>query len=164
MEDLEALRLKFPDLDGSNEWLTSLNVSTIRGGGALNSVPSKAEATIDIRYPETEDIESLLKTIKSALKSSSLKVLLSASPVFASKSGRLYKSMQKSLNQMEIQIRPVKESGSSDARWFSTNETDIILMLPECSDFHVKDEWVSISSLARFKKLLHRFVLNYNDH
>lgn len=59
----------FPESDKKNYWHTTINLSTIVGGEALNSVPRYAKMGIDIRFTEEwKTGDTILEAIKAVLK------------------------------------------------------------------------------------------------
>ena len=63
VDDLVALREFFTG-KSEDHWHRTLNVGIIRGGGTVNQVPDRAEAFLDIRYTEADDVDDLLHRMR----------------------------------------------------------------------------------------------------
>lgn len=67
VEDYAALKALFPMGDDDAHWHRTMNFGIVRAGkDAANKVPGTAEAIIDIRYTEHDDVDDLLAQMAAA--------------------------------------------------------------------------------------------------
>ena len=55
-------------------------------------------------------------------------------------------------------MKVAREHGASDGRFFSAKGIPVVMFKPECSEAHIKNEWVSLKGLERFYRILARFL------
>ncbi len=136
-----------------DHWHRTLNLSLIRAGRSFNQVPDRAEATLDIRYTENDDIDRLLEQMRAAV--SGELTVLAREPMFTS--GRCpYLSL---LLELSDTIRSGAEHGASDARFVSDYGICGVVWGADGDDSaHTADEHVNIDSLTRLYDLLEAFL------
>lgn len=68
MADCAEIRSFFLDLDAPDHWHRTVNLGKIEGGKSINQVPDRAEAIFDIRYTENDDVDALVREMRSRIK------------------------------------------------------------------------------------------------
>ena len=61
--------------------------------------------------------------------------------------------------QLGQPLKPVKEHGASDGRFFSALGIPVIMFKPQASQAHQDHEWIDLESLKVFRQLLKTFLL-----
>lgn len=116
IEDLIAdyMKLKdFFDRSGEDLWHRTINLSKIAGGKSVNQVPDYAEAILDIRYTEHDDIDKLLDQMQKAIKGRLVLDMLE--PLFLGN----HSPYLDLLTNIVPKVRVGSEHGASDARYLS---------------------------------------------
>lgn len=161
VDDIMQVRSLYQWGDMSRPNDISMNVGKIYGGTATNLVPSSCSSFIDIRFPHPLTVNQVEKMIRELKLNSEVEVLLKREPMATNLEGRGYHALIEALKESNIDVKPVKENGASDLGWFVPYGSELLMMLPKCSNFHVDDEWVDIASLHQFKQVLSLFAQKY---
>ncbi len=151
-EDYRRIKGFFREAAGDH-WDRTLNLSIIRAGRSFNQVPDRAEATLDIRYTEKDDIDRLVEKMRKAV--SGELTVLAREPMFTS--GQCpYLSL---LLELSDTIRSGVEHGASDARFVSDYGICGVVWGADGDDSaHTAHEHVTIDSLTRLYDLLEEFL------
>jgi len=141
-----------------DNWKPTLNLGMLTGGEAANQVPNAAEMKIDIRFPSPVTLNMIEDIVNKALngkKGITLEILSTGSPLHTDVDNLFVKSW-KELFKRDIKF--VKESGASDARFFAEKNIPVILTKPRSSEPHIDNEWVDLKSLEEFKNVLKEWL------
>lgn len=100
----------------------TLAVTRISGGYAVNSIPSRASADIDIRLLPGSNPGEMLKRVTEAVgENAEIEVLLAGEPAPASPSDtELFRTLAKHMRAAEpgSAVAPIVQAGTSDSRFF----------------------------------------------
>jgi len=145
----------------------SINLARIRGGEAFNMVPDRCEITIDIRYVPGQDPAEILRQIRTVPDLEVLRVV-ERGPVIVSRSNPYVVALRDSLGELagpgeEGIGLPVGRDGASDAFAFLEAGIPAVECGPLGAGHHGPDEWVSISSLDRYRRALVDFLAAVPD-
>jgi glutamate carboxypeptidase len=147
----------------------TVNVGTIRGGTASNTVPDAAEAWLDLRYESIADAQALSTALHEAAAGSELpgtaltvEVSLNRLPMEATPASlalyREYAACQRAAGLGDAEQPLV--GGGSDANTVSAVGLPAIDGLgPRGAHFHTIDEYVELASFAPKAEALLRFLL-----
>lgn len=150
----EALLSKYKMPKSEEEFFTTVNLSKINGGDAVNMVPREASMVLDIRFSGEDRPEDIINYIKSTSSDVQIKVL-DEGPVFQVDNNldvikKFIIDAEKILNE-KIKIK--KCVATSDAIYFSEKNIPVILINPNGDYWHGPDEYVEIDSLYLFYRL-----------
>lgn len=160
----ENLRKIFPPLKKSKLLYqdgVSINLGKINGGKSTNSVPEAAEMHLDFRYSEKTDKKRIINEIKKLTKKHKIDFEITDDvEMLETNPKNLYLRKFKNITEKTInrKVKIVKETGASDARFFSKHGIPVIITVPNCGDFHGASEWVEIKSLQKFYSILIKFI------
>ncbi|MBQ3511704.1 MAG: M20/M25/M40 family metallo-hydrolase [Bacilli bacterium] len=153
----ELLKIYSPPTE--KEFKTTINLSKLIGGDAVNMVPGTATMTLDIRFEKSDSIESILNNINKLKKDIKVKVL-DQGPVFqVDENLQIIKEfISKAELILKHKVKIEKCVATSDAIYFSEKNIPTILMNPKGDNWHGPNEYVEIESLYTlyeiFKTLL----------
>ncbi|HJP96124.1 MAG TPA: M20/M25/M40 family metallo-hydrolase [Candidatus Saccharimonadales bacterium] len=159
LDAIAELRVLFADQKINS---SSLNVGQIDGGEAINQIPSKAHATLDIRYISDEARKQLYPQIQEifARHEITYEEEFYDLPVVTDLEHPLVKpfieSVQKVTNYTPTGTLSV---GGSDARHLAKVGVPAILTHPPGGNQHGADEWISKQGALQFQDVL----LDYLD-
>lgn len=159
---LDRVRNVFPVPTAENGfWSTSLNIGKIQGGVALNQVPNSAEATLDIRYVESDLPEDVIDRVRSVLPPyTRLEVIANEPMVYVDLANPLVQAYQNSIQEITGQgAGQTVDFGSSDGRFFTPHQIPVILSQPSGANWHGAGEWVDLDSVATYYDILKGFVV-----
>lgn len=162
MEVYKDIKKKFPNPKNMEDWKSSLNLGTIKGGRATNIVAGEAEIYLDIRFTEEKKKEDILKEIKEIIKERArMEVIISGNPFYTSPNNSYIIKYKKALKEV-LKREPIfkKCPTGSDARFFSEKGIPAIITNCKGGGTHGKDEWVDIDSLGSLYEILKKFILN----
>lgn len=136
----------------------SINLSRIHGGDAFNMVPDRCEITIDIRFVPGQDPEEILRQVRAIPDVEVLKVLERA-PAIVSRSNPFVVALRDAVGRTgEGAGLTVGRDGASDAFAFLEAGIPAVEFGPSGNGHHGPEEWVSVASLARYRRALVEFV------
>ncbi len=160
MTDLvKTLQVTIPNPD-EQKWITTLNISIISTNNtAYNKVPDQCSMVIDVRFIP-EDAGTIIEKIKSILPEGITMEILANEPALNTDENLNYvqvlkQSTEKILNR-SIQLRGAQ--GSSDARHYVHVQCPGVEFGPVGGNIASDNEWVSISSLDDYYKILVDFL------
>ncbi len=152
---LEAL------FDSSSRDNSTMTISKLQAGVAMNQGPAAAIAGVDIRYKNKTDLARIKKGMQILLKEHDGKIIETTNgsdyqlPLDNPLVQQFLKIYQSHLDQP---IRYTKAHGSSDARFFSEKDIPVIMFRPDGGGAHGDHEWISRDSLEKFYQVLKEYV------
>lgn len=134
-------------------WHPTCTIGVVRSGDAVNKVPDKAEAWLDIRFTENDDPESLLALLKKELKSSVIIDDLTAPLVH--RSSALLESLLASIPGGAFTVA----HGASDAQYFSQKNISCAIWGPDGENSqHGPDEHINLSGAYALMEILYDYL------
>jgi succinyl-diaminopimelate desuccinylase len=137
----------------------SINLGRIEGGDALNKVPDRCRMAVDIRFLPGQDPEEILAQIG---RISAIEVTKSFifPPVSVSRANPYVRALRDAVTRAipDKEVMSVGRDGASDAVAFMAAGIPAVEFGPDGAGHHGPEEWVSISSLARYRRSLVSFV------
>ena len=136
----------------------SVNLGRIHGGDALNKVPDLCQMVVDIRYLPNQDPGDILEQIRSIPDIEVVKTFTRV-PALVSRSNPYVKALVSAVGRLtEGESMSVGRDGASDAVAFQKAGVPAVEFGPSGGGHHGPDEWVSIDSLARYRRALVDFA------
>src|SRR3954471_14699731 len=136
----------------------SINLARIEGGDAFNKVPDRCTMDVDIRFLPTQDPGSILAQIREIPDLEVLKCFTRA-PAVVSRSNPYVRALRDGIGRsIEGEAMSIGRDGASDAISFLEAGIPAVEFGPVGGGHHGPEEWVSISSLRRFRQALTDFV------
>jgi succinyl-diaminopimelate desuccinylase len=137
----------------------SINLGRIEGGEALNQVPDRCLMAVDVRYLPGQDPGDILAQVR-AIPDIDVTRTFIHPPVTVSRSNpyvrALCDAVARSLPDREVMS--VGRDGASDAASFIEEGIPAVEFGPAGAGHHGPEEWVSLTSLARYRRALGDFV------
>jgi succinyl-diaminopimelate desuccinylase len=136
----------------------SINLARIGGGDAFNKVPDRCEMDVDIRYLPNQDPGAILAQIREI---PDLQILKCATwpPAVVSRTNPYVLALREAVPpSSDGETLSVGRDGASDAITFLAAGIPAVEFGPVGAGHHGPEEWVSISSLARYREALAEFV------
>lgn len=154
---------EFSETNKKESWMTTMNIGVVQGGISTNQVCPEAEMKLDFRFPETESVEKILERVRGLAREvgGEIEVELSSTgqPTFTDKNLPVVKKFIRAIEMAtgrKIEVKPTY--GASDARWFSGQNTPVLMIKPIGGEIHSDREWISLSSCLEFYKGLRGFL------
>jgi succinyl-diaminopimelate desuccinylase len=136
----------------------SINLGRIQGGDAVNKVPDRCQIAVDIRYLPGQDPEQILAQVRTIPEVEVTRTFIHP-PVMVSRSDPYVRALREAVtSSVHGEALSVGRDGASDAAAFLTAGIPAVEFGPAGAGHHGPDEWVSISSLARYRRALGDFV------
>lgn len=136
----------------------SINLSRISGGDAFNKVPDRCLIDVDIRYLPGQDPEKILEQVASLPDLEVVKSFQRA-PAVVDRDNRYVLALREAAGATgDSDSLSVGRDGASDAHSFLEAGIPAVEFGPVGGGHHGPDEWVSVSSLARYRVALASFV------
>jgi succinyl-diaminopimelate desuccinylase len=137
----------------------SINLGRIEGGDALNQVPDRCEMAVDVRYLPGQDPGEILAQVR-AIPEIDVKRTFIHPPVTVSRTNPYVLGLRAAVSQAipDRETLSVGRDGASDAASFIEAGIPAVEFGPEGAGHHGPDEYVSVSSLARYRRALAAFV------
>jgi succinyl-diaminopimelate desuccinylase len=137
----------------------SINLGRIEGGDALNKVPDRCEMAVDVRFLPGQDPGEILAQVRS-IPEIDVKRTFIYPPVIVSPSDPYVRALRDALSRAlpDVETLSVGRDGASDAASFIEAGITAVEFGPSGSGHHGPEEWVSLSSLVRYRRALGDFV------
>ena len=157
---------KYPLPKSSKEYVTSINLSMIEGGKAINQVPDLATMKLDIRHVLQDKKEDFIKLIKKINKDVEVKVLLEGS-VFKTdlNNKNIIKYLDVCEEVLKEKVKIIGCESTSDGVYFSDLGIPTIIMNPIGYYPHCPNEYVNKDSLEKLYLIYKKFLeeSDFND-
>jgi succinyl-diaminopimelate desuccinylase len=138
----------------------SINLGRIEGGDALNKVPDRCEMAVDVRYLPGQDPGEILSQVR-AIPEIDVKRTFIHPPVTVERSNPYVRALRDAVARSAPpgqETLSVGRDGASDAASFIEAGIPAVEFGAAGGGHHGPDEWVSLSSLARYRGALGDFV------
>ncbi|HYF25892.1 MAG TPA: M20/M25/M40 family metallo-hydrolase [Baekduia sp.] len=136
----------------------SINLARIQGGDAFNKVPDLCTMDVDIRFLPNQDPGEVLAQIRSIPDLEVVKCFTRA-PAIVSRRNPFVRALRDAVGRsIDGEALSVGRDGASDAISFLEAGVPAVEFGPIGAGHHGPDEWVSLSSLTRFRQALGDFV------
>ncbi len=138
----------------------SINLARIVGGDAFNKVPDVCTMDVDIRFLPNQDPGEIMDQIRAIGDLEIVKSFIRA-PVIVSRRNAYVLALREAVGRsIEGEALSIGRDGSSDAISFIEAGIPAVEFGPIGGGHHGPHEWVSITSLARYRRALGDFVRN----
>jgi succinyl-diaminopimelate desuccinylase len=136
----------------------SINLGRIAGGDVLNKVPDRCEMAVDVRYLPGQDPGEILSQVR-AIGAIDVTRTFIHPPVTVSRSNPYVQVLRDAVSRATSgEVMSVGRDGASDAASFIEAGIPAVEFGPQGGGHHGPDEWVSVSSLTRYRQALADFV------
>jgi succinyl-diaminopimelate desuccinylase len=137
----------------------SINLGRIQGGDALNKVPDQCTMVLDIRYLPDQDPGDILEQIRTIPDMEVARTFIHP-PAHVSRTNPYVLALGDVVGRLTSgESMSVGRDGASDAVSFLRAGVPAVEFGPSGAGHHGPEEWVSISSLSRYRQALTDFVL-----
>ena len=141
----------------------SINLGRIMGGDALNKVPDTCVIDVDIRYLPEQDPARILAEV-AELEGASIVSTFRRPPALVDRNSPYVRSLSAAAAPYANgEVLGVGRDGSSDAVSFLRVGIPAVEFGPIGGGHHGPEEWVSISSLASYRRTLTDFIRRLPD-
>jgi succinyl-diaminopimelate desuccinylase len=141
----------------------SINLGRIEGGDVFNKVPDRCEMVVDVRYLPGQDPGAILAAIR-ALPDVTVASTLTRAPANVSRTNPYVRALRDALGRtLDDEPVSVGRDGASDVISFLQAGIPAVEFGPSGGGHHGPDEWVSITSLQRYRQALGDFVRTLPD-
>jgi succinyl-diaminopimelate desuccinylase len=158
---LSQIKPLFPNTPEA--WSDTITISQIKGDGpAINAVPDKAEATLDIRF--TGDEEELTQKLQDICSQNDCQLSITIrgskvdTPLDAPYTAKLVETVKK---HKDVSIGFMH--GGSDARFSAEKGVESLIFGPKGDGHHGPNEWVSINSINTVYTVLYEWLNALNS-
>jgi succinyl-diaminopimelate desuccinylase len=137
----------------------SINLGRIHGGDALNKVPDECTIFVDVRYLPGQDPEEILEQVGTVPGIEVTRTFIHP-PVTVSRTDPYVRALRQAVARAtpDRETMSVGRDGASDAAAFIGAGIPAVEFGPAGASHHGPEEWVSLSSLSRYRRALGDFV------
>jgi succinyl-diaminopimelate desuccinylase len=136
----------------------SINLARIVGGDAFNKVPDTCTMDVDIRFLPNQDPGEILAQIRAIADLEVVKCFTRA-PAIVSRQNPFVQALREAVaRSVEGEALSVGRDGASDAVSFLEAGVPAVEFGPVGGGHHGPAEWVSVSSLQRYRQALGDFI------
>jgi succinyl-diaminopimelate desuccinylase len=137
----------------------SINLGRIQGGDALNKVPDECAMAVDVRYLPGQDPGEILAQVRAIPEIDVTRTFIHP-PVTVLRTNPYVQALSEAVSRSipDMETMSVGRDGASDAASFIEAGIPAVEFGPAGAGHHGPDEWVSLSSLARYRRALADFV------
>jgi succinyl-diaminopimelate desuccinylase len=136
----------------------SINLSQIEGGDAMNKVPDQCTMAVDVRYLPGQDPGDILAQVR-AIAGIDVSRTFIHPAVGVSRHEPFVRALCDAARRcIDGEVTSVGRDGASDAASFIEAGIPAVEFGPTGGGHHGPDEWVSLRSLAAYRRTLTEFV------
>jgi succinyl-diaminopimelate desuccinylase len=136
----------------------SINLGRIKGGDALNKVPDECTMAVDIRYLPGQDPAEILTQVESIPEIDVTRTFIWP-PVSVARTDPYVRALREAVaRSIRGDAMSVGRDGASDAASFLGAGIPAVEFGPGGAGHHGPEEWVSVSSMARYRRALGDFI------
>jgi succinyl-diaminopimelate desuccinylase len=136
----------------------SINLGRILGGDALNKVPDRCVIDVDVRYLPEQEPKSILHEVE-GIEGAEVVSTFTRSPAQVDPESTFVRALCEAAAPFhDGELRAVGRDGASDAVSFLRVGVPAVEFGPTGSGHHGPEEWVSVPSLASYRKAIESFV------
>jgi succinyl-diaminopimelate desuccinylase len=136
----------------------SINLGRIVGGDALNKVPDLCTMAVDVRYLPGQDPGEILEQVRAIPDIDVMRTFIHP-PVTVSRTDPYVQALRDAVaRSIRGEVMSVGRDGASDAASFIEAGIPAVEFGPAGAGHHGPEEWVSLRSLARYRRALSDFV------
>jgi len=136
----------------------SINLARIEGGDAFNKVPDRCWMDVDIRFLPGQDTGAILAQVRQIPDLDVVKCFIRA-PAIVSRQNVYVQALRDGVSRsIEGEALSVGRDGASDAISFLEAGIPAVEFGPVGAGHHGPQEWVSVSSLGRYRQALGDFI------
>jgi succinyl-diaminopimelate desuccinylase len=136
----------------------SINLGRIMGGDALNKVPDECTMAVDIRYLPGQDPAEILVQVESIPEIDVTRTFIWP-PVSVARTDPYVRALREAVaRSIRGEAMSVGRDGASDAASFLGAGIPAVEFGPGGAGHHGPEEWVSLSSMARYRRALGDFI------
>jgi succinyl-diaminopimelate desuccinylase len=137
----------------------SINLGRIHGGDALNKVPDECSMAVDIRFLPGQDPREILEQVGRIPECEVVKTFIFP-PVSVARTNPYVQALRDAVSRSvpDKEVMSVGRDGASDAVAFMAAGIPAVEFGPDGAGHHGPEEWVSVPSLARYRRSLVTFV------
>jgi len=149
------------------DYANTIALTYLRGGEAINSIPNSAQMGINIRLISKKtlnEINNYINKYKNRVKTGfNIKTYYSGSMMEDVTKQEQIKQLKKAITEV-VRLKPkqTKTSTSSDARYFSSKKMPVVVFGPRGAKYHEEGEYVEISSLMIYYRILYQLIQQSN--
>lgn len=141
----------------------SFNLSTIKGGKAINQVPNHCSFHLDIRYLPEQNGLDILKEITDVVPEAEIIVVNQGPPVGVSENNKYVRHLKKVTERIiHTDVDFFGQDGSADTRFYAKFGIPAVEFGPLGDNHHGPSEYVEIESLVQFERILIQFINSFN--
>jgi succinyl-diaminopimelate desuccinylase len=137
----------------------SINLGRISGGDALNKVPDHCTMAVDVRYLPGQDPGEILEQVRQIPEIEVTRTFIHP-PVTVSRSNVYVRALRDAVarSSPDRETMSVGRDGASDAASFIEAGIPAVEFGPSGAGHHGPEEWVSLSSMVRYRRALADFA------
>jgi len=136
----------------------SINLGRIMGGDALNKVPDECTMAVDIRYLPGQDPADILAQVESIPEIDVTRTFIWP-PVSVARTDPYVRALREAVaRSIRGEAMSVGRDGASDAASFLGAGIPAVEFGPGGAGHHGPEEWVSLSSMGRYRRALGDFI------
>ena len=136
----------------------SINLGRISGGDALNRVPDECTMAVDVRYLPGQDPAEILAQVQAIPEIDVARTFIHPT-VSVPRTNPFVRALRDAVaRSTRGEVMSVGRDGASEAAAFIKAGIPAVEFGPSGAGHHGPDEWVSLSSLARYRRSLGDFV------
>jgi succinyl-diaminopimelate desuccinylase len=140
---------------------SSLTVSYIRSGEAINQVPEQAEAGFDMRYISDKDYLELKYRVENICNQhqAKLSTIQSGDVYYSDMHDPYIKQFITVSEESEgMNLKPCTSLGTSDARFYADSHIPCIQVSPNGGDRHSDTEWIIAEDLVKYTHIIKDYL------
>lgn len=154
----DGLLKKYPMPKNSNCFTSSINLSSLNGGMAINKVCNYGEMVLDIRHIPKDRKQDFINTIQKTNSKIEIEVLNEGSEFIYLENNLSRKYLLSCEKILKHKVRKAKCESSSDGRFFYQKGVSCVLMNAKGKNLHADNEYINLDSLETLYEIYRDFL------
>ena len=157
LKSVACLQSHCPAEDDPEHWYSTCTLTRLSTPNlSFNRIPSRATATLDLRFVAPLTGDEVLDRVRSCLAEGvTAEPIVCAQPSILSPDPAFLQSCEEILGHAP---RSLREHGGSDARFFAAHGIPVIMTRPACGNLHARNEWIDVDSMLSFYRIYRHYL------
>ncbi|MBX2796051.1 MAG: M20 family metallopeptidase [Myxococcales bacterium] len=156
-----ALTDQFPNPRQDSQWSSSLSMTRIEAGDSLNRIPDEAKAGYDLRFTESNTVQSIEHQVRSVVEKlgAKMRVLASGPATYYPREAPVARSFLGLLEEVTGRSpRILHSAGASNGRLYVAKDPDVMVLMssPCMSGSHGDEERIRTEAIPAYFELVRR--------
>lgn len=158
MDIYSKVKKKYNRATKKRQWNINCSITNMQSLSAPNTIPSGAEAILDLRLTEKDSTKQIISFIKTL--GAEVEIYFEGSILNTSKENKYVQNLKNISEEiLDKKVKFTRSCGGSDTQYFTENKIPAVNFGPTGGKHHTNEEYVRYKLLGSYYKILEKFIL-----